>query len=113
MCRNNLEKYNFSISNDLDFLIFDTWHSIEIQYEGDHESSLDGEDGDGEGGDDLVGVVHADDHQWRQGARVGKFAEKETKNLFENQKLKFKSCSRWASNSIFQLCQFSKKAAEN
>ena len=82
MCRNNLEKYIFFIFNDLDFLIFDTWHSIEIQYEGDHESSLDSEDDDGEGGDDLVGEVLVDDHRWRQGAELENWQKKHTKSSF-------------------------------
>ena len=104
-----------------------TWHSIEVQYEGDHESSLQAEDGDGEDADDPVGEVQADDHRWRQGGselenwqkkelknkkrdlknRKLKLNEKEKKRDLKNRKLKFMRCS------IFQLCQWSKKAPED
>ena len=52
-----------------------TWHSIEVQDEGGHERSLEGEDGDGVGEHHAVGEVLADDQGRRQGNRVGNFAE--------------------------------------
>ena len=55
---------------------FATWHPIEVQYEGGHEGSLDGEDGDGVGEHHAVGVVQADDHLLGQRSRVGKLHKK-------------------------------------
>ena len=94
------------------FVFFATWHSIEVQYEGCHESSLDGEDGDGVGEHHSVGVVEPDDHQLGQGEQSWKnYTEKERKstqadlfNIFTFQVTKFSiaaSGATWSPN--FQL----------
>ena len=72
----NVQTKRIQKQDELYFVFFPTWHSIEVQYEGCHESSLDGEDGDGVGEHHAVGVVEADDHQLGQGSRVGKLHQK-------------------------------------
>ena len=80
-CPNNLQnpKSWIQICWCLNCLSFGTWHSIEVQYEADHESSLEGEDGDGVGADYPVGEVQADDHRLRQGGHSWKIGRKNGK----------------------------------
>ena len=71
------------------FVFFATWHSIEVQYEGCHEGSLDGEDGDGVGEHHSVGVVEPDDHQLGQGGAELKKLHQKKENQFNQMYLVF------------------------